>query len=154
MKLVVLSVGKPRDPAATALHDLYADRIRSFGVGYEARFVPEVRATGRFSDEHVREREGEALLRKWPAAGTVVALDRGGSLLGSEELARALERWCSPDAAFVIGGPLGLHRSVLDQAHRVWSLSPLTFPHEIARSLVAEQLYRSITILRGVPYHK
>jgi 23S rRNA (pseudouridine1915-N3)-methyltransferase len=154
VKLLLLSVGKPRDPAAAALHDLYAERIRKFGIGYDARWVGEVRASGRFSDEHVRKREGEALLGKWPAAGTVVALDRSGDLLGSENLAAALERWWSPAATFVIGGPLGLHRSVLEAAHRVWSLSPLTFPHELARVLVAEQLYRAITILRGVPYHK
>ncbi len=154
MKFLLLSVGKPRDPAATALHDLYADRIRSFGVGYESRFVPEVRAGGRYTDDHVREREGDALLAKWPKAGTVIALDRGGSLLDSDALALSLPRWCAPDATFVIGGPLGLHRSVLDAAQRTWSLSPLTCPHEIARALVAEQLYRAITIIRHVPYHK
>ncbi len=154
MNLLLLSVGKPKDPAASALHDLYADRIRSFGVRYDARFVPEVRAAGRYTDEHVREREGAALLARRPGAGSLIALDRGGVLLGSEELARSLDRWCAPGATFVIGGPLGLHRSVLDAAQRVWSLSPLTFPHEIARALVAEQLYRAITILRGVPYHK
>ncbi len=154
MRLLLLSVGKPRDGAAAALHDLYADRIRSFGAGYEARWVPEVRAGGRYSDDHVREREGDALRGAWPSAGTVVALDRGGALLDSDELARALERWSSPAATFLVGGPLGLHRAVLEAVDRVWSLSPLTFPHEVARALVAEQLYRAITILRGVPYHK
>ncbi len=154
MKLLLLSVGKPKDPVASALHDVYADRIRGFGVEYVARFVPEVRAGGRYTDEHVREREGRALLAARPAAGSFIALDRSGALLASEELALALPRWCAPAAAFVVGGPLGLHRSVLEAAHRVWSLSPLTFPHEVARALVAEQLYRAITILRGVPYHK
>jgi 23S rRNA (pseudouridine1915-N3)-methyltransferase len=154
VKLLLLSVGKPRDAAAAALHDLYADRIRGFGVAYEARWVPEVRPSGRYSDDHVRQREGKALLGRLPAAGTVVAVDPGGALLNSEGLAGALERWSSPAAAFLVGGPLGLHRSVLEAADRTWSLSPLTFPHEIARALVAEQLYRAITILRGVPYHK
>jgi 23S rRNA (pseudouridine1915-N3)-methyltransferase len=154
VKLLLLSVGKPRDRAAAALHDLYADRVRGFGIGYDARFVPEVRASGRYSDDHVREREGEALRSAWPSAGTVVALDRSGTLFDSDELARAFERWCSPSATFVVGGPLGLHRSAIDAANRVWSLSPLTFPHEIARALVAEQLYRAVTILRRVPYHK
>jgi 23S rRNA (pseudouridine1915-N3)-methyltransferase len=84
----------------------------------------------------------------------VVALDRSGALLDSEELARMLERWANPAATFLVGGPLGLHRTVFEGSDRVWSLSPLTFPHEIARALVAEQLYRAVTILRGVPYHK
>jgi 23S rRNA (pseudouridine1915-N3)-methyltransferase len=154
VRILLLSVGKPRDTAASALHDLYAGRILSFGVGYEARWVPEVRATGRYSDDHVREREGEALRSASPSAGTVVALDRSGGLLDSEELARMLERWANPAATFLVGGPLGLHRTVLEGSDRAWSLSPLTFPHEIARALVAEQLYRAVTILRGVPYHK
>jgi len=154
VKFFVLSVGKPRDQAAAALHDLYASRIARFGVGYEARWVPEVRATGRYSDDHVREREGEALRAACPSAGAVVALDRSGKLLSSAELSGMLERWASPAATFLIGGPLGLHRKVLEAADRIWSLSPLTFPHELARVLVAEQLYRAITILRGVPYHK
>jgi 23S rRNA (pseudouridine1915-N3)-methyltransferase len=102
----------------------------------------------------VREREGGALLGERPATGSLIAVDPGGILLSSEELSAALERWARPSAAFVIGGPLGLGRSVLEAASRVWSLSPLTFPHEIARALVAEQLYRAITIRRGVPYHK
>jgi 23S rRNA (pseudouridine1915-N3)-methyltransferase len=154
VRLLLLSVGKPRAGAAAALHDLYAGRIPSFGVGYEARWVPEVRAAGRYSDDHVREREGEALRAACPAAGTVVALDRSGALLDSEALAGMLERWASPAATFLVGGPLGLHRTALEGSDRVWSLSPLTFPHELARALVAEQLYRAITILRGVPYHK
>ncbi len=154
MKFVLLSVGKPRDRSATALHDLYAQRIRSFGVDYEARSVPEVRIAGKYSEEHVREREGAALRAALPGTGTVLALDRGGRLMESAELARAVERWWNPSATFLLGGPLGLHRTVLEEADRVWSLSPLTFPHEIARVLVAEQLYRAVTILRGVPYHK
>ena len=154
MKLLLLSVGKPRDSAAAALHDLYAARIRGFGVEYEARWVKETRPDGRYSDDHVREREGQAILGKRPSAGNVIAVDPSGNLWSSDELAAALERWASPSAAFVVGGPLGLHRSVLAASDRVWSLSPLTFPHEIARALVAEQLYRAITILRGVPYHR
>jgi 23S rRNA (pseudouridine1915-N3)-methyltransferase len=154
VKFLLLSVGKPRDRAAASLHESYAGRFSSFGIGYEARSVPEVRATGRYSDDHVREREGRALLEARPAGATVVALDRSGSLLDSEELARGLVRWASPSAAFLIGGPLGLHPAVLEAADRIWSLSPLTFPHELARVLVAEQLYRAVTILRGVPYHK
>jgi 23S rRNA (pseudouridine1915-N3)-methyltransferase len=153
VRLLLLSVGRPRDPAAAALHDLYAARIRAFGVDYEARWVKETRGERRYSDDHVREREAEALLGK-RTGGTWIAMDPGGTLMSSEKLAASIERWAAPSAAFVVGGPLGLHRSVLDASDRVWSLSPLTFPHEIARALVAEQLYRAITILRGVPYHK
>ena len=65
-----------------------------------------------------------------------------------------LERWATPRLTLVVGGPLGLHRKLLERADGRWSLSPLTFPHELVRGLVAEQLYRALTILRRVPYHK
>lgn len=138
----------------SALHDGYAARIRRFGIAYDASWVPEVRAGGRYSDDHVREREARSLLDALDGGGTVVALDPQGDLLTSDRLARRLEVWSSPLATFVIGGPLGLHRSLLDAAHRRWSLSPLTFPHEIVRVLVAEQVYRALATLRGVPYAK
>ena len=67
-------------------------------------------------------------------------------MLDSRELSRLLERWATPRATFVIGGPLGLEREFSAEAGARWSLSALTFPHELARVLVAEQLYRALTI--------
>ena len=154
MKIRLLFVGKPRGKAECALHDDYAQRIQRFGVGYESSFVPEVRAGGRYDDDHVRKREGASLLERLSDRGVVIALDRSGEVPTTEELARRLERWTTPRGTFVIGGPLGLHRVVLERADSVWSLSPLTYPHELVRVLVAEQLYRALTINRGVPYHK
>ena len=154
MTLLVVTVGRPRDPRLTALHDDYADRIRRFRVRYDPRFVPEVRAGSRFTDEHVREREGRTILQALPAGAFVVALDREGEPLDSPSFAHRLERWASGAVAFVVGGPLGLDRAVLARADIVWSLSRATFPHELTRVLLAEQIYRAMTILRGVPYHK
>lgn len=154
MHLCLLTVGKPRDPEAIALHDRYAARIRRFGIGYETASVPETRAGARYSDEHVRRREAEALLARAGGRGTLVALDRRGRALDSRGLARRLERWATPRATLVVGGPLGLHRDAIERAAEAWSLSALTLPHELVRVVVAEQLYRAVTILRGVPYHK
>jgi 23S rRNA (pseudouridine1915-N3)-methyltransferase len=149
-----LSVGKPREKAIAALHDAYAERIRQLGVHYETAWVAEVRPGGRYSDEHVREREARLLLEKLNGRGTVIALHPTGRLITSEELAERFERWASPRVELVVGGPLGLHRDLLERADQRWSLSPLTFPHELVRLLVVEQLYRALTILRGLPYHK
>lgn len=154
MKWLLLQVGRPRDPEAGALHDRYAERIRHFGVEYRVESVPEVRAGGRYSDAHVREREARALLDKLPRNGTVIALDPAGSTIDTRQLADRIERWSSPRGTFLIGGPLGLHARVTERADFVWSLSPLTFPHELARVILVEQLYRSLTLKRGVPYHK
>ena len=149
-----LVVGKPRNSTIIAIHDDYATRIRRFGVRYETDWVPEVRADGRYSNEHVRAREGQALLARLAKRGTVIALDRAGERYDSKTLAARVERWGARAVDLVVGGPLGLHRDVLERADHTWSLSTLTFPHEIVALLVAEQVYRALTILRGVPYHK
>lgn len=154
MKIQLLSVGKPRDGTACQLHDRYAERVRQLGVPWEAPWVPECRVGSRYSDDHVREREARALLSRIQPKDQMIALDPAGELRDTERLARDLHSWCRPRGIFVIGGPTGLHESVLQRANHVWSLSPLTFPHELARVLVAEQLYRALSIIRGLPYHK
>lgn len=154
MKIRVVCVGKPKDATWGALHDEYARRIARLGVRYESDWVREVRAGGKFTDDHVREREAAALVETLAPKTTIVALDPGGELLTSEDLAVRLERWAAHDASFVIGGPLGLHPSFLARADTRWALSPLTFPHESVRVLLSEQIYRALTILRRIPYHK
>ena len=154
MRIRLLSVGKPGDPQADALVERYAARIVRFGVGLETEWVAEVRAGGRFSADHAREREARQLVERLGKTGRTIAVERRGFVLTSAELARRLEGWATPRATFVIGGPLGLHPSVAERADGSWSLSSLTFPHELARVIVAEQLYRALTLLRGVPYHK
>ena len=154
MRIRLLAVGKPRDAAAITLHDRYAERIRKLGVEYRTEFVPEIRAGGRYSDAHVREREGRLLTDKLTDRGTTIALDRRGRSLSSESLSERLQGWSTPVASFVIGGPLGLSDEFRDRADVSWSLSELTLPHELARVVLAEQLYRALTLLRGIPYHK
>lgn len=154
MRIRLLCVGKPREPALARLHDDYAARLVRLGVRYETDWVGDVKSGGRFSSEHALEREARSLLDRVDAADTVVALDEGGDLLTSRQLADVIERWATPRATLIVGGPLGLHASVVAKAAHTWSLSPLTFPHELVRGLVAEQLYRAMTIRRGIPYHK
>ena len=149
-----MCVGKPRDLELTRLHDRYAERLGKLGVRYRADWVSDVKPGGRFTDEHALEREAGLLLDRLDARGTVVAAHLGGDPLTSRRLARELERWSATGLTLIVGGPLGLHRRVLNRADRAWSLSPLTFPHELVRVLIAEQLYRAVTILRGIPYHK
>jgi 23S rRNA (pseudouridine1915-N3)-methyltransferase len=101
--------------------------------------------------------ESSALLKQLPADGTVWALDRCGTQVTSEQLAgrlQAVERSGARHLALVIGGAEGLDTSVMSRADFIWSLSPLTFLHEMARLLVLEQLYRAVKINRGEPYHR
>jgi 23S rRNA (pseudouridine1915-N3)-methyltransferase len=147
-------VGKPRDPVAARVHDDYAARLVKLGVGYDAEWVPDVRPGGRYSAEHATEREARSLLDRLNTRETVIALHEGGEQFTSRRLADLVERWATPRATLIVGGPQGLHPSVVERADRAWSLSQLTFPHELVRGLVAEQLYRAVTIRRGLPYHK
>jgi len=106
--------------------------------------------------EAQRKEEAGRLLGRAPPGATVVALAREGSAWTSEELAGRLEGWriASRPLAFVIGGSRGLAPGLLATAAGRWSLGPLTLPHELARVIIVEQLYRAFTIIRGEPYHK
>lgn len=156
MKIRLLTVGKPKERDVAALHDRYAKRIERLGIKYEAAAVAELKTGGRYSNRHVLERESGLLTEYLTGkeGSRIIALDRHGELFSSVELARRLEDWATPHATFVIGGPLGLHDDFLAGADCRWSLSPLTFPHELTRLLLAEQIYRAASILRGLPYHK
>src|SRR5262245_12039715 len=101
--------------------------------------------------------EARLLLAQIPDGATVVALDRSGKALGSEDFAAHLARWRNDgvaDLAFVIGGAEGLDRTVLDRAHFRLSLGAMTWPHLLARVLLAEQIWRASAILAGHPYHR
>ena len=154
MKIRLLCVGKPKDPLFSRLHDGYAERLAPLGLRYSTDWVRDVSPGGRYSEEHALEREARLLLERVEDNERIVVLHVEGRLLTSGELAERLEHLASPRLTLIVGGPLGVHSSVLRRAEHEWSLSPLTFPHELVRGIVAEQLYRAMTIRRGMPYHK
>jgi 23S rRNA (pseudouridine1915-N3)-methyltransferase len=152
VELVLLAVGKLRP----SYREMVDDYLRRLGRYLKVREV-EVREASRApSIEAQRAEEGTRLLAKRPPASRVVALARQGAGWTSEELARRVERWVQEarPVALVIGGSRGLAPELVASASDRWSLGPLTLPHELARVVVAEQLYRANTILRGEPYHK
>ncbi|MGH7515171.1 MAG: 23S rRNA (pseudouridine(1915)-N(3))-methyltransferase RlmH [Gemmatimonadales bacterium] len=151
MELFLLTVGKLRPSYREACDDY----LRRLGRYLRMREV-EVREASRApSVAAQRAEEGERLLARRPAGSRLVALARQGTAWSSEELARQLEQWRQEarPVAFAIGGSRGLSPDLMAAAER-WSLGPLTLPHELARVVVVEQLYRACTILRGEPYHK
>jgi 23S rRNA (pseudouridine1915-N3)-methyltransferase len=150
--LVILAVGRLR-PALREVADDYLRRLtRHTGV----REI-EVREASRAPTIPAQRDEEAARLASRLATGTrVVVLAREGQAWSSVELARRMDEWrtAARPLTFVIGGSHGLAPALLQRAERRWSLGPLTLPHELARVVVLEQLYRSFTILRGEPYHK
>lgn len=152
MELVLLAVGKLRPSYREAVDDY----LRRLGRHHSVREI-EVREASRAPTvEAQRREEGERLRARLPASGRLVALAREGTGWSSTELARRLETWLreARPVALAIGGSHGLDPAVVAAAADRWSLGPLTLPHELARVVVAEQLYRASTILRGEPYHK
>ncbi|MBI1808421.1 MAG: 23S rRNA (pseudouridine(1915)-N(3))-methyltransferase RlmH [Gemmatimonadetes bacterium] len=154
MKLVIAAVGKPRNPALAAAIDEYETRA----ARYWPLEVCEVREepARSVSADLVREKEGERLAKALPAGAHVVACDVGGTARTSEAFSAWLqqERERGRDVAFVIGGAYGLSEGVRARAASRLSLAPWTLPHELARLVLAEQLYRAGTIVRREPYHK
>lgn len=153
MKLAVVAVGTPRTPGLARAIEEYEERARRY-VRLE---VTEVSAADGDDPERARSREAEELVRRVPEGLRVFALTREGKALTSVGLARHLDRMATygrPGAAFVLGGAHGLAPAVLDRADHQLSLSPMTLPHELARLVLTEQIYRAGTILRGEPYHK
>jgi len=106
--------------------------------------------------KRVLEAEGERIYSALPAGCVKVALDERGTLVTTAELARRMARWreAGRNVAFIVGGADGLAENVKASADFVWSLSPLTLPHGLARVVLAEQLYRAHSILHNHPYHR
>jgi 23S rRNA (pseudouridine1915-N3)-methyltransferase len=101
--------------------------------------------------------EGERIVAGVRDRDHLVALDRTGTILSSEALAQRLSVWMQSGhgaVVFALGSASGLAESVLERADERWSFGPLTLPHDLARVVLWEQLYRALTILRGEPYHK
>ncbi|HEX3926519.1 MAG TPA: 23S rRNA (pseudouridine(1915)-N(3))-methyltransferase RlmH [Gemmatimonadales bacterium] len=152
MRQVLVAVGKLR-PAFREAADDYLRRLARSGSFAER----EVREAGRAgSVTRQRDDEGQHLLAAIPEHSGVVLLDLDGERWSSEALAEQVGRWQreARDRTFVLGGAVGVSAAVRDRAECAWSLGPLTLPHELARVVVLEQLYRATTILRGEPYHK
>jgi 23S rRNA (pseudouridine1915-N3)-methyltransferase len=152
VEITVAAVGKLRPYYRQAADD-YARRLRRYATIREQ----EVREASRAPSSVVQRAEEAARLETKIADGsTMVALARDGAGWNSRELARQLERWLQAGRplALVIGGSEGLDPALVSRAGARWSLGPLTLPHELARVVVLEQVYRAFTILRGEPYHK
>jgi 23S rRNA (pseudouridine1915-N3)-methyltransferase len=154
MQIVVAVVGKPRDAVLAAAIREYETRAARYWP-LEVREVRE--ESGRsVPPDQLREREAERLVGKVPAGAHVVSCDQGGLTMSSETFAQWLQRRREEarDVAFVIGGAFGLGDAVRNISSTRLSLAPWTLPHELARLVLAEQLYRAGTIVRREPYHK
>jgi 23S rRNA (pseudouridine1915-N3)-methyltransferase len=156
LKIKILVVGRTRAGFLREGESFYLKRLRNYVDVHWEEVRPVKIVKGKDAGQ-ILDGEAELLGRKISQKEHLVALERWGDPMDSEALAQWLDRLAghSPGGiCFVIGGPLGLSKSILKRAQTVLSLSRLTLTHEMSRLLLLEQIYRAMTILKGEKYHK
>ena len=152
MKINVIAVGKIKEKFFTDAISEYSKRLSKF---CDFRVVEVAEATNYKNLTEKSEIEGELLLGK--AKGFIVSLDGRGKLLSSEDLASAISENMVggiSEISFIIGGSNGLSEKVRNKSNLIVSFGKITFPHQLFRVVLSEQIYRAFTIINGMPYHK
>lgn len=155
MEIELIAIGKTSGKHIRTGIEEYTDRLKHY-IKFRFTELPDVRSGGKLTVERQKEDEGAAILARIDKSDRVVLLDERGDNPTSEEFARLLQKRMSSGLkrlVFVIGGPYGFSEAVYKRADGMISLSRMTFNHEMVRMFFIEQIYRSMTILRGEPYH-
>ncbi|MES2719935.1 MAG: 23S rRNA (pseudouridine(1915)-N(3))-methyltransferase RlmH [Pseudomonadota bacterium] len=155
MKIRLLAVGTKMPEWINTGFDDYAKRLTD-DVRLEVVEIPAGKRGKNADIARLTEKEGEAQLAAIGSNDRVIALEVGGQALSTEELSKMLGHWLQEgrNISLLIGGPEGLSPAASARADQQWSLSRLTLPHPLVRVLLAEQLYRAWTLLKGHPYHR
>jgi 23S rRNA (pseudouridine1915-N3)-methyltransferase len=152
MKISIWTIGKVNEPYVREGIEEFTLRIsRYFPVEWKLFPVPK-----HSNEEQLKKSEASLILNTLEKDDHLVVLDEKGKMFSSEGLAEFIQQKANDSTqrlVFLIGGAYGVDVSVLKKAHVKWSLSALTFPHQLVRLLLAEQLYRACTILRNEKYH-
>jgi len=151
VRITIAAIGRAQRGPERDLYEHYAGRIRW------PLALREVEEKRKLPPPQLMQREGELLLEAAPAGATLVALDRRGKVMDSEAFAARLGRWRDDsvsDLAFLIGGADGHTDALLGKTSLVLSFGAMTWPHLLARGMLAEQIYRAQQLLAGHPYHR
>lgn len=158
MRITILAIGRSQPGPERDLTDRYIERIQQLskplGLSNRVRELPQSRKS-RAADRIAEE--GEALKAATPDRAKSVVLDENGKSLSSAELANRTGIWRDAgisDLAFILGGPDGLAADLTARTDLVLAFGRLSWPHQLARAMLAEQIYRVITIWAGHPYHR
>ncbi|MDH5164100.1 23S rRNA (pseudouridine(1915)-N(3))-methyltransferase RlmH [Heyndrickxia oleronia] len=159
MNISIITVGKLKEKYLKQGIDEYLKRLTAYAK-VEIIEVPDEKAPEILSEtemEQVKDKEGERILAKIHPDTHAIALAIQGKMKTSEELADTIDKlgtYGKSKIAFVIGGSLGLSKAVMDRSNESLSFSKMTFPHQLMRLVLVEQVYRAFRINRGEPYHK
>lgn len=144
-----------KNPAFAEVAEDYADRIRKFNP-MEIIEIPDEKVKAKADVPKLLKREAEVIRKRIKQGACLIALDEKGIQWSSVDLAWEIKQLLESPAkeiVFLVGGAEGLDKTIKREAKHLWSLSKLTLPHQLARVLALEQIYRGLTILRNVPYH-
>ncbi|HIZ73780.1 MAG TPA: 23S rRNA (pseudouridine(1915)-N(3))-methyltransferase RlmH [Candidatus Mediterraneibacter stercoravium] len=159
MKITLITVGKIKEKYLKDAIAEYSKRLSRYCKLeiIEAADEKTPDQAGETVEENIRNKEGERILKHIRDDMYVITLEIGGKMLSSEELAQKIETLGvqgESSIAFVIGGSIGLGKEVLKRSDYALSFSKMTFPHQLMRVILLEQVYRSYRIMNGEPYHK
>ncbi len=159
MKITIISVGKIKEKFFDDAIKEYSKRLSKYCKLniVEVKDEKTKENASPTEEDIVKETEGKRILDKISDSSKVIALAIEGKELDSVELAKQIENFRisgTSDVTFVIGGSLGLHKTVIDRADMKLSFSKMTFPHQLMRVILLEQIYRSFRIINNEPYHK
>ena len=155
MKITLLTVGKTDRDWVRQGMDIYVARMKHY-FPFSIVEIPELKNASSLSEEQIKTKEGELILKNIKPAEDVILLDERGREYTSIEFAKVLQdkiSYTGKDIVFVIGGAYGFAEAVRQRANSKISLSKMTFSHQMVRAIFAEQLYRAFTIMKGEPYH-
>ena len=159
MSMSVIAVGRMKEKPYRAMADEYLKRLSRYGKFEEIELpdLPEPQGASAAIEEQIKQKEGETILAKIRPGDYVIALTIPGKQWDSPGLSRHLEELKTrgeSNIVFVIGGSLGLADKVISRANEELSMSKMTFPHQLARVMLLEQVYRAMKISSGERYHK
>lgn len=155
MKIKLLAIGKTDSKELEKLIEDYETRLKRY-LPFELEIIPDLKKSKSLSEIEQKRKEAKAILAKIGDGDTVIVLDERGKEYNSLEFAQYLQQYMNTgirQLVFVIGGPYGIDPSLMNKAKAKWSLSRLTFSHQMVRLFAVEQIYRAMTILRNQPYH-
>ena len=155
MKLSFWSIGKNNEPYVKAGVEEFTFRINKYFKA-EWNIIPVPKNSGMLSEMDLKKREGETILEWLGKDDYLVALDERGKQFSSKALAGFIQARANESTkrlVFLIGGAFGLDETILKRADYKWSLSDLTFPHQLVRLILSEQVYRACTIIKNEKYH-
>jgi 23S rRNA (pseudouridine1915-N3)-methyltransferase len=155
MKLLLCTIGKGHEPYVREGVEEFSKRISRY-YPVEWTIIAPPKNAGSLSEAELRTKESALALSLIKPDDYLIALDERGKMVTSEGLAQVIQQRATEstrNVIFLIGGAYGLAPSVLQRANFTWSLSQLTFPHQLVRLILAEQIYRACSILRNEKYH-